>query len=81
MNFQSAFNRIFYSSSLKKRENIAWASICNNAGSTTGVLIGNSLFLVLESAEFSNMYIRPYLGLQLNDKYGVVTLKGELFFK
>jgi hypothetical protein len=60
------------------RENMDWASICNNAGSTTGMLVGNSLFLVLESTQFSNIYIRPYFGLS-EQQFGIVTLKGKLF--
>lgn len=59
------------------RENLGWASICNNAGATTGVLIGNSLFLVLESKDFCNDYIRPVFGLP-SKKYGIITLKGTL---
>lgn len=46
-------------------------------GSTFGVLIGNSMFLVLESHEFSNLYIRPLLGLP-SQNVGVVTLKGKI---
>lgn len=61
------------------KENMAWASICNNAGSTTGLLIGNSLFLVLESTSFSNIYIRPILGLQ-TQKHGLVNLKEFMQF-
>lgn len=59
------------------RENLGWASICNNAGATTGVLIGNSLFLVLESGDFCNEYIRPVFGLNSHSQ-GLITLKGAL---
>lgn len=61
------------------KENLGWASICNNAGATTGVLIGNSLFLVLESSEFSNDYIRPLFGLP-SQKHGLITLKEFMNF-
>lgn len=58
--------------------NISLTVYLNKKGSTTGVLIGNSLFLVLESADFSNLYIRPILGLA-SQKYGLVSLKGTNF--
>jgi PAT family acetyl-CoA transporter-like MFS transporter 1 len=48
-------------------------------GGTCGWFIGNVLFLVLESAEFSNTYIRPYVGLD-DQNYGLVTIKGFMTF-
>lgn len=60
-------------------ENLEWASIANNAGGTAGVLIGNSLFLVLESEDFCNELIRPYLGLS-SQTYGMVSLKDFMNF-
>lgn len=42
-------------------------------------MIGNSLFLILESTEFCNDYIRPYLGLE-NQKHGLVNLKEFMDF-
>jgi PAT family acetyl-CoA transporter-like MFS transporter 1 len=62
-----------------KKENISWASVCNNAGSTTGVLIGNSVFLILESRDFSNKYIRPFLGVP-SQPFGIITLKEFMVF-
>lgn len=61
------------------KENLEWASICNNAGATAGVVIGNTLFLVLESKNFCNDYIRPILGLQAQMD-GIVDLKGFMNF-
>ncbi|RNA05481.1 acetyl-coenzyme A transporter 1 [Brachionus plicatilis] len=63
----------------------SWASICNNAGSTAGVLVGNSLFLILESESFSNNYIRPFFGLErFMHFFGLVFIVSTtliLFFK
>lgn len=61
------------------KENLGWASICNNAGATTGVLIGNSLFLVLESSDFCNEYIRPIFRLESQNQ-GLITLKEFMRF-
>jgi len=55
---------------------LRWASVCNNVGATSGSLIGNSLFLVLESKSFCNAYIRPYFGLSPKD-HGMTNLKGK----
>ncbi|CAF1057748.1 unnamed protein product [Brachionus calyciflorus] len=61
------------------KEKASWASICNNAGSTSGVLIGNSLFLILESEDFCNRYIRPIFGLPAQE-YGLVDLREFMHF-
>lgn len=60
------------------RENVSWASTCNSVGQTAGWFIGNVVFLVLESQDFSNKYIRPYLGLPAQD-YGILTLHSMIF--
>jgi len=36
----------------------------------------NVLFLVIESADFSNKYIRPIFGLP-DQNYGIVTIRGN----
>lgn len=36
-------------------------------------------FLVIESADFSNSYIRPYLGLE-NQSHGIVTIQSFMMF-
>ena len=57
-------------------KNIAWSSICKNSGITLGILTGNSLFLILQSADFSNKYIRCLFKFSpLNN--GILNLKGR----
>ncbi|RNA14150.1 acetyl-coenzyme A transporter 1 [Brachionus plicatilis] len=60
------------------KENMSWSSTCESTGGTFGWFVGNVLFLVIESAEFSNSYIRPLFGLEAQS-YGIVTL--ETFMK
>jgi hypothetical protein len=57
-----------------ERENLSWSSTCESVGGTTGWLIGQVLFLVLESADFSNKYLRNWLGFE-EQIYGVVTIE------
>lgn len=40
------------------RRNVGYASTCNTAGQTAGFFVGNVIFLALESADFSNKYLR-----------------------
>lgn len=61
------------------KDNLEWATICNNAGATFGILLGNSLFLILESGEFCNKYIRPLFGLG-GQAQGLVTIKEFMDF-
>ncbi len=56
------------------RENVSWQSTCNGVGQTAGYFLGNILFIILESTDFSNKYIRPLLGVQ-SQPYGIVQLK------
>ena len=53
-----------------------WASICNNAGATIGIVTGNSIFLVLDSANFCNKYIRSLFGFEAQP-YGLLDLRGQ----
>jgi len=57
------------------RRNVGHASTCNSVGQTAGYFLGNVVFLALESADFSNKYLRsePL-------PHGLVTLAGFLFF-
>lgn len=55
------------------KENIHLSSTCESIGGTAGWFTGNVLFLVIESAEFSNKYIRSYIGLE-HQEYGLVTI-------
>jgi hypothetical protein len=59
---------------LMERENVAWSSTCNSVGQTIGWFLGNVIFLVLESDEFCNKYIRSVFGLE-SQNYGLVTFK------
>ncbi|ESO06889.1 hypothetical protein HELRODRAFT_77129 [Helobdella robusta] len=53
--------------------NIGWVSTCNTVGQTIGFVMGNIVFLSLESADFSNKYLRstPQEG-------GVISFSGFL---
>lgn len=61
------------------KENVSWASTCNVIGQTAGWFIGNVIFLTVESADFSNKNIRPYLGLS-EQTYGIVTIDKFMYF-
>ena len=65
------------------RENVALAATCNNTGQTAGWFIGNVVFLIFQSPEFSNRYIRKILNLQ-SQTYGLIPIhsiqKYELFY-
>ncbi len=55
---------------------MSWQSTCNGIGQVLGVYIGNNVFIILESSNFSNQYIRPVFGLdkQLD---GIINLKSN----
>lgn len=61
------------------KENVSWGSTCNSVGQTAGWFIGNVIFLTLESADFCNKNIRPYLGLN-EQTYGIVTIDKFMYF-
>lgn len=58
------------------RRNVGYASTCNTAGQTAGFFIGNVIFLALESADFSNKYLRS---ASEQAPTGVVTFEGFLY--
>ncbi len=58
------------------KENVSWGSTSNTVGQTAGWFVGNVLFLTIESADFSNKYIRPYLGLE-DQTYGICTIDSK----
>jgi len=60
------------------KENVSLSSTCESIGGTAGWFIGNVFFLVIESAEFSNKYIRSYIGLD-DQEYGLVTIDSKEF--
>ena len=70
------FIRLF---ALFLRENVGWASTCNSVGQTAGWFIGNVIFLTIESADFSNKYLRPLLGLE-TQTYGLVPIDKFMYF-
>jgi len=58
-----------------RRRNVGHASTCNTVGQTAGYFLGNVVFLALESADFSNAYLRSEPSSE-----GLVTLAGFLSF-
>lgn len=58
-----------------RKENVAWVSTCNTIGQTIGYLLGNLVFLTLESEEFANTYLRSE-----PQKGGIITFSGFLYF-
>ncbi len=71
------FLEYFYKYIFKKSTSLG--STCESTGGTAGWFVGNVLFLVIESADFSNQYIRPLFGLE-RQAYGIVTIKGIWLF-
>jgi PAT family acetyl-CoA transporter-like MFS transporter 1 len=59
------------------RENVGWASTCNSVGQTAGYVLGNVVFLALESKDFANRYIRQPLHMELQST-GLITLPGKI---
>lgn len=55
------------------RENVSWGSTSNSVGQTAGWFVGNVVFLAIESADFSNNYIRPLFGLD-KQTYGIAPI-------
>jgi PAT family acetyl-CoA transporter-like MFS transporter 1 len=66
--------------SLLSKENVAWQSICNGAGQTAGIFLGNVSFIILESPSFCNDYIRPMFNFPEKDT-GIVDLESKNFLK
>lgn len=61
------------------KENVSWGSTCNTVGQTAGWFVGNVLFLTIESADFSNKYLRPLFSLP-DQTYGLVTIDKFMFY-
>lgn len=57
------------------RTHSGWVSTCNTVGQTIGYVIGNLVFLSLESEDFSNAYLRS-----VPSSGGVVSFAGYLYF-
>lgn len=60
---------------LLKRENLGYASTCNTSGQALGVAFGYVLFILLESEEFCNKWIRFTA-----QEGGIISMEGYLFF-
>ncbi|XP_027840968.2 acetyl-coenzyme A transporter 1-like [Aphis gossypii] len=60
---------------LLKRENLGYASTCNTSGQALGVAFGYVLFILLESEEFCNKWLRFTV-----QKGGIISMEGYLFF-
>ena len=58
------------------REKRAWQSTSNGVGKSLGMFVGNVLFIVLESRNFSNNYIRKWFDWEQQPRYGIVSLGG-----
>ncbi|CAF0992314.1 unnamed protein product [Brachionus calyciflorus] len=61
--------------SMLSKENVTWQSVCNGVGQTAGVFLSNLTFILFESADFCNKYIRPLFNLPLNEQEGIISLK------
>lgn len=61
---------------LLSRRNVGYASTCNTVGQTAGFFIGNVIFLALESADFSNKYLRSAANQATT---GIVTFEEFLY--
>ena len=61
-----------------QRENASWQSTCNSIGLYIGYLFGNMIFILFESASFSND-LRSYLGYGAQN-YGIVSLQCRFSF-
>jgi PAT family acetyl-CoA transporter-like MFS transporter 1 len=59
---------------LLSKENVSWQATCNNVGYTSGFLIGEIMFVILDSRWFCNVYVRPLFGLPIQD-HGIVSLE------
>lgn len=62
--------------SMLSKENVSLQGVCNNCGQSAGVFLTNLTFIIFESADFCNKYIRPMFNLP-RQEVGLVSL--ELF--
>ncbi|XP_060865918.1 acetyl-coenzyme A transporter 1-like isoform X2 [Metopolophium dirhodum] len=60
---------------LLRRENIGYASTCNTSGQALGIAFGYVLFILFESEEFCNKWLRFTA-----QKGGIVSMEGYLYF-
>jgi len=55
---------------------VAWQATCQFVGQAFGFILGHIIFIILESKQVSNKYIRPFFNLPLQNE-GIITLKSE----
>lgn len=60
--------------SMLSEENVSWQSTCNHVGQSLGIIVANTLFIIFESKNFSNKYIRPIFGAS-NQDHGLVNIE------
>lgn len=53
-----------------------YASTCNTSGQTLGIALGYMFFILFESEEFCNKWLRF-----TDQKGGIITMKGKLSFQ
>jgi PAT family acetyl-CoA transporter-like MFS transporter 1 len=64
-----------WSISLLSEQNVHWQSICTSVGQTLGYYVGNTLFVLLQSAKFCNNNLRPFFGLS-SQPHGILNMRG-----
>ncbi|XP_022175893.1 acetyl-coenzyme A transporter 1-like [Myzus persicae] len=60
---------------LLRRENLGYASTCNTSGQALGIAFGYVMFILFESEEFCNKWLRFTA-----QKGGIITMEGYLYF-
>jgi hypothetical protein len=79
-NFQSLFLFFYFKFIIIQlkfyinRENISWLGTTKKIGQTSGQYVSNQIFLLLESTNISNNYIRPIFKLIPKD-HGIITIE------
>lgn len=61
------------------RENVSLQSTCNTIGQASGMFVSFNVFIILESQNFSNKYIRSFLGLPAQSG-GILTMRSFMYF-
>ncbi|KAL4097361.1 hypothetical protein QTP88_022150 [Uroleucon formosanum] len=61
---------------LLRRENVGYASTCNTSGQALGIALGYVMFILFESEEFCNKWLRFTV-----QKGGIVSMEGNAFLR
>ncbi|XP_015372739.1 PREDICTED: acetyl-coenzyme A transporter 1-like [Diuraphis noxia] len=64
-----------WSLTLLRRENVGYASTCNTSGQALGIAFGYVMFILFESEEFCNKWLRFTA-----QKGGMISMEGYLYF-